>query len=102
MLKVTLKLDPTLIVHKIKTFGILTLFENIGGLAVFICIIATPIVSCCVGNRYLNSLLKQLYWVNDSPSETNEKEQQISPLEYAKKWSKMTERFTITRKNACL
>ena len=80
MLKVTLRLDTALIVHKIKTFGIMTLFEDIGGLVFFIFIIVNPIFRLFMGKNYYISLLKQLYWVNDSPSETNQTEQQMSPL----------------------
>jgi len=104
MLKVTLKLDPTATVHERKTFGIMALLVDIGGLSFFICLLVTPIMGFLIGNTYYNSLFKQLYWVNDFGANTTQEEKENSdrPHEYAEQWSKQTERFTISRKNSCL
>ena len=87
MLRVTLKLDPTVTVHERKTFGVMALLEDIGGLCFFIVLTMTPIMSFLVGNKYYYSLFKQLYWVNESDANAIEEDVEGSPQEYAKTWS---------------
>jgi len=70
MLRITLKLDPIVTMHQRRTFGILMLFRDIGGISFFIYLIVTPSMNVLVGNKYYNSLFKQIFWVNEVDPDT--------------------------------
>lgn len=50
------------------------LFGDIGGICFFIFLVVTQIMSVLIGNKYYNSLFKQLYWVNEVDPDTIEED----------------------------
>ena len=70
MLNFNIKLDSKIEINEHTADDILVLFGHIGGLAIFIYLVLTPLMSLLVGNRYYFSLLSSLYWVNETKDKT--------------------------------
>lgn len=63
-MKLTLSLDPAVVMNESTTLGLLSLFESLAALALFLLILVSPLMSLINGNHYYISLFKNLYWVN--------------------------------------
>lgn len=98
----TIKLDPVVVMNESTTLGLLSLMESLSALIIFLLIVFSPLMSMINGNQYYISLFKNLYWVNETGGDTHDESRMGSPQEYAKQWSKATERFSVSKRDSVL